>query len=308
MAKHKRKPESEPVEPTLRVLFLGIDQQLSANLAAFSADPGPYGKIVPVVKTAEVVHTLQSDHYDCVVLGGALGHSGGMELITASLGGGPLETPPIVVIGDETASSDDAYNMGAADWIDGDSLSPALLGRSIGFAVASREAKQRLSALALIDDATGLPSETLFWHLLEHSFERAKRYKEKIAVFATYLTGIGAINDAHGWAAGDDALRTCARRLRGTLRASDVIARLHGAKIAVLVEAFDDVAELNTVARKIEETIEPGFEVDGEPVALNPVTGVAIYPIAAQSPIALVRQAVDSMDVAVEDDVQLRFA
>ena len=299
---------SEPVEPTLRVLFLGIDHHVAAGLAALTAEPSPYGAIVPVSKTTEVVHTLQCDAYDCVVVGGALGHAGGMELIKTSLGGGSLEVPPIVVIGDDNATSAEAYAAGAADWVDRDAVTPALLVRSIGFAVASRESRHRLESLSLLDDVTGLASETLFWHLLEHSFQRAKRNQEQIAVFATYLSGIGAINDSFGWTAGDDALRTCARRLRGTLRASDVVARFHGAKFAVLIEAINDVTELNTVARKLEATIEPAFEIDGQPVHLNPVSGVAVYPLAAQSPIALVRHAIDSMDAAIDEATALRFA
>ena len=308
MSRRIRKQLIEPVEPTLRVLFLGIDHQIAAGLATLTSERSPHGVIVPVTKTTEVVHTLQCEAYDCVVVGGALGHAGGMELIKSSLSGGSLEAPPIIVIGDESATSEEAYAAGAADWIDRTAVTSALLARSIGFAVASRESRQRLSALSLIDDVTGLASETLFWHLLEHSFQRAKRNKDQIAVFATYLSGIGTINDSLGWAAGDDALRTCALRLRGTLRASDLIARLHGAKFAVLIEAVNDIAELNTVARKIEETVEPSFEVDGQPVHLNPISGVAVYPMAAESPIALVRQAVDSMDAAIDAATVLRFA
>ena len=302
-------PNASEQSPSLRVLFLGIDHDVAGDLAALTTEPTPYGTIVPVTKTADVVHTLKSERYDCVVVGGALGHHGGLELVTSSLSDGATELPPIIVIGDaDDTDGAKALAAGAADWLGRDSLTPTLVARAIGFAVASRSAQNKLNSMKLVDPVTGLVSEALFWHLLEHGFERAKRNNEMIAVLAIYLAGIGDINDNKGWDAGDDALRTCALRLRGALRSCDVIARLPGAKLVILVEAINDVAALNVLAEKIADTVSPAFEIEGQPVSLKPMIGIAAYPHTAESPITLVRCAVDTMDAAVEAEESLRFA
>jgi len=49
------------------------------------------------------------------------------------------------------------------------------------------------------------------------------------------LDGMKAINDRHGHAAGDEALRAAARLLRATFREADLVARIGGDEFCVLL-------------------------------------------------------------------------
>lgn len=68
------------------------------------------------------------------------------------------------------------------------------------------------------------------------------------AVALLHLSGLDRYNDANGYSAGDEVIRTFARNLersvRGDLGAPAMITRVHGCRFAVVVRDFDVSAEL----------------------------------------------------------------
>lgn len=300
---------SAPKDPSLRLLVVDDNadefERISRNLG--NGD-GPF-EIDSALGFVRGIERIAGEHHDCVLIANRLNGRGGIDLMREAIDR-HLTRAPFIILG-QTGDSEgehDALAAGAADWLEKDALPAALLQRSVRYVIDSNQSREKLADLELIDPLTGLPTSVLFWHLLGQSFERAKRNKETLAAVALYLNGLSDINEAHGREGGDAALRTQALRLRGSLRASDSLARLGGAKFMVLLENIADPAGVNILAEKIVEIVTPSFEYKGTPVTMTPAIGISFFPLNAQSAQGLVRDAMIAMDRAIEDGASLRFA
>jgi diguanylate cyclase (GGDEF)-like protein len=113
---------------------------------------------------------------------------------------------------------------------------------------------------------------------------RAQRYDERAALLIVDVDAFKSINDAHGHAIGDEALRVIAAALRQRLRDSDALARIGGDEFAVLAldTSEGDASEL---ADRVRRSILAHGEVDG--VRLSASIGFASAPPAAGLPEAL---------------------
>jgi diguanylate cyclase (GGDEF)-like protein/PAS domain S-box-containing protein len=99
---------------------------------------------------------------------------------------------------------------------------------------ATKVVEEELARLALRDDLTGLANRRAFVTVGEQLLRMAARAGETVLVVYADLDGMKAINDRHGHAAGDDALRRAARLLQETFRESDLVARIGGDEFCVL--------------------------------------------------------------------------
>lgn len=105
------------------------------------------------------------------------------------------------------------------------------------------------SALAMIDELTGLLNRRGLLMVANRVFSHAQRAGEAMAVVMADLDGLKVINDELGHAEGDDALRAAAEVLRESFRASDTVARLGGDEFAVAMVDTDLAAVGDALAR-----------------------------------------------------------
>ncbi|MBA3866447.1 MAG: EAL domain-containing protein [Solirubrobacterales bacterium] len=169
-------------------------------------------------------------------------------------------------------------------------------GRS--FTVASvRDISERkshgeaLEHMAHHDALTGLANRTLFSELVSQSLALATRDKEPRGVLVLDLDGFKRINDSQGHDWGDVLLKQVAQRLIGVLRESDTVARLGGDEFGILLAGSLDLAATAAVAWKIQETFEPGFQLNGETVHVSPSIGISIFPEHGANTIELLHRA-----------------
>ena len=115
-----------------------------------------------------------------------------------------------------------------------------LLARDI---TAQLRYERDLHALALVDELTGLQNRRAFTLFAEQELARARRHgRTPVLVFAD-LDGLKQINDKHGHAAGDQAIRMVANALRSIFRETDIVARWSGDEfVAMLVDGSDESA------------------------------------------------------------------
>ena len=94
-------------------------------------------------------------------------------------------------------------------------------------------AREQLRIEATHDSLTGLLNRAAFFEGFQKEVVRARRYKTPLALIMADLDHFKAINDQHGHPNGDRVLRETARRLRTSIRASDVIGRYGGEEFVV---------------------------------------------------------------------------
>jgi len=132
------------------------------------------------------------------------------------------------------------------------------------------------------DPLTGLPNRMMLERELEKAFLRAKRSSWLMAIAIINLDCFRMINEKFGYTAGNEVLKTVAKRLQESLRKTDFISRFSpvGDEFAIIFENFQDKEKLYIVFKKIERVIlEPIALKDNSVVNILGISmGVCIYP------------------------------
>jgi diguanylate cyclase (GGDEF)-like protein len=96
------------------------------------------------------------------------------------------------------------------------------------------------------------------------------------------------VNDSFGHAAGDELLRTLGPRLRGSLRGGDVLARIGGDELGVVLTDAD-AAYATTVAERLAVKLEDPFVLGAVRVRITASIGIAVAPADATDSAGLMR-------------------
>jgi diguanylate cyclase (GGDEF)-like protein len=116
------------------------------------------------------------------------------------------------------------------------------------------EANAKLERLASIDSLTGILNRRCFMEHALQECERAGRYHRQLSLLLIDLDRFKLVNDNHGHAAGDTAIRHAVARASSVLRSNDCIARYGGEELVVLLpETGLEMAE--RVAERVRQAI-----------------------------------------------------
>lgn len=126
------------------------------------------------------------------------------------------------------------------------------------------------------DPLTGLLNRRGFERAFERALAYVERYGATAALLFLDLDGFKSVNDRHGHAAGDWALGRLARLISGHARASDVVARIGGDEIVVLLWNLR-AEQAEAKARAFEDLIaSSAFELNGRHFKLGLSAGVTM--------------------------------
>ncbi len=160
---------------------------------------------------------------------------------------------------------------------DGDGRLVSIL--SLAQDVSSRiQAEERLQYMATHDGLTGLPNSVLLNDRLDAALIRARRHHARVGVMFLDLDHFKDVNDTHGHRVGDLLLKELARRIRGALRQSDVLARVSGDEFVVVMEDFPDENAPELVARKVLDEVRKPFVLEGHEIHVSGSLGLALHP------------------------------
>ena len=246
---------------------------------------------------AEGRECLEQTNVDICLLDLSLPNGESLELLrSASILWPAL---PVIALAELPTLGQDkrAQSLGATALLDKDRLDPALLERTMRYAIHQRDMIVNAARHAFLDDRTGLVSASLFRERLERALAFARRRDHDAAVMIIDLDFRDDIDENSSIV--DDAIRKIGGTLTAELRETDSVARLSERRLALLVEGMINLDQTATVARKVMRRLRGPIEVDGHWLNVTPSAGVAIYPREGGNADMLMREAESAMQRAL---------
>lgn len=159
-------------------------------------------------------------------------------------------------------------------------------------AAAQRAQLERdaLHSLAHSDPLTGLPNRRGLSDALARAL-KACSVDRIAAIYLLDLDGFKPINDRLGHEGGDEVLVGVARRLKASLRGSDVVARLGGDEFVVLATGLPGEAEARALGQKLLGVFGKPFEAAHHQCRVGATIGYALAPLDGHEALELLKRA-----------------
>jgi diguanylate cyclase (GGDEF)-like protein len=155
--------------------------------------------------------------------------------------------------------------------------------------------------LAQHDILTGLPNRALLNQRLKQIVAQAARDSQQVACLFIDFDHFKRINDTLGHDAGDQLLQAVAQRLTNAVRETDTVARLGGDEFVIILPGLDEAKatfEIMTVLTRVRESFLASFRLGEQTPTLTCSIGVSLYPIDADDPGEIIKQADTAMYAA----------
>ena len=163
-----------------------------------------------------------------------------------------------------------------------------------------KELEKRLTYLASYDTLTGMPNRNLFQDRLKHAMAQAERNNNQVALLYLDLDHFKAVNDALGHHAGDKLIVEAADRIRRNIREGDTAARLGGDEFTIVIEQFENNAQLAIVAEHVLSALNKSYQIDIHEVFVSASMGITFYPKDGRDVETLLKNADSAMYLAKE--------
>jgi diguanylate cyclase (GGDEF)-like protein len=177
---------------------------------------------------------------------------------------------------------------------------------------AITEQEEAARHAAIHDFLTGLPNRVLFNDRLEQGLAQAKRQGWTVAVMFIDLDKFKNINDSYGHDAGDEVLRTIARRLKENTRGDDTVSRHSGDEFLYLLMGIRGEQNIALVAEKIIKAIQWPCNVNVRDISISlriqASVGISIFPKNGTTAETLIKSADSAMYQAKQNKSGYSFA
>jgi diguanylate cyclase (GGDEF)-like protein len=141
------------------------------------------------------------------------------------------------------------------------------------------------------DGLTGLLNRRAMEEMLLAQVQRSRRTGEPFAVLMLDLDHFKSINDRHGHAAGDRALKHTAAVLKAELREVDAVGRFGGEEFLVLMPGATVETALPVAERLRSALVTDALRVEGATLLVSASIGIAQWREPAEEPSRLVMRA-----------------
>jgi diguanylate cyclase (GGDEF)-like protein len=169
-----------------------------------------------------------------------------------------------------------------------------------------KQKQLQLDVLAREDALTGLPNRRSFEEHAHDAMARSRRSGHPVCLLFLDIDYFKTINDSLGHAAGDAVLKEFGRRLRQSVRDTDMAARYAGDEFVILLEGVAGAAEAQMVAGKVLAAMRPAFSLPNRTLHATTSIGVAMSEEDEDFPSLLVRA--DNALYAAKKEGKNRFA
>jgi diguanylate cyclase (GGDEF)-like protein len=136
---------------------------------------------------------------------------------------------------------------------------------------------EQIRFLASHDPMTKLPNKGQFSRSIKTAIGNAKQKRQKLALMFIDVDRFKLVNDSMGHDAGDELLRIVAKRLQYPIRKGDQLFRWGGDEFTVLLENVTDTNMVETMVRRIIDTLAEPIKLKEREVLVTTSVGIAIY-------------------------------
>jgi diguanylate cyclase (GGDEF)-like protein len=159
-------------------------------------------------------------------------------------------------------------------------------------ALSNLQLREKLRDQSIRDPLTSLFNRRYTEETLTRELHRAERSRQELAVLAIDVDHFKRFNDTFGHQAGDQVLRELAAVLTGRTRAGDIVSRMGGEELLVVLPAAnlaDAMEKADQIRVAVSELQVKHLNRDLGQVTIS--TGVAVFPHHGRDGDALIRAA-----------------
>ncbi|MGI9132995.1 MAG: diguanylate cyclase domain-containing protein, partial [Rhodoferax sp.] len=156
-------------------------------------------------------------------------------------------------------------------------IGQGLIGVGILQDISQQEAVEDLRRCADTDALTGLPNRRYLQTLFEQINVDRRGQVEAFAFHYMDLDRFKVVNDSLGHPAGDEVLRTVARRIAKVVRNDDVVARVGGDEFVVIQRTARTVRAARLLAEKIIASVSEPMTILNQSVQIGACIGIAMH-------------------------------
>ena len=200
--------------------------------------------------------------------------------------------PIIVLTGiDDIETSREALEKGAQEYLCKEEITASLLTRAITYAVdrkhteavlqqaliTSAAEQNRLKELSSRDGLTGLANRDYIFQATVEAVNSSKRDETDVAIVNIDLNRFKEINDIYGHDVGDEILIQVSKRLLGSVREKDIVARMGGDEFVILVAGISDKNDILPLLFRIKQKSKDPILLEHQSLVISLSVGIAFY-------------------------------
>jgi len=277
------------------------DREANVSLVAQILSEDGYTDVSTTTNSLEVCALHRKNRYDLIVLDLQMPGMDGFEVMDGLKADDSEDYLPVIALTAQPAHKRRALQAGARDFISKpfdlvdvttrihNMLEVRLLYKKLA------NYNKLLEQRTLLDITTGLPNRNLFDDRLGQAIALAKRHAWTLAVMFLDLDRFKFVNDAHGQAVGDEALKGVAKRLSEHVGGEDTVCRNGGDDFLYLVMNPQGAENIERIAGALLKAVGQPTEPVGLQPVVNASVGIAVYPSDGTSGEQLIRNAHSAM-------------
>ncbi len=277
------------------VLQPGAEPSLDAGLCA-----SPFGRVALTrcASLGEASSVLGDRNFDGVLISLGSGDFAQLPAWTGLAQAVPEMAVVVLVSGAfDAAVATRLVHAGVQDVLGGPQLgnSEAALAdaaRSLHLSIERKRIEREARRASATDLRTGLPDRQQLIDHMSQLLALRGREPASMALLALRVEGFETVEASLGGESANVLRRKVAVRLRGAVRASDVVAALTADSFALLLASTEEPIDAELVAHKLLHALHQTFTIAGQQVAVATSIGISRYPSDGSDAGVLLRQAV----------------
>lgn len=141
---------------------------------------------------------------------------------------------------------------------------------------ALRLSEQKVRQQANFDSLTGVLNRRHFNQVLVDEMKQPS--DSTFALLFLDINQFKEVNDTLGHSIGDILLKRVSRRLKNSVRTSDVIARLGGDEFIIILKQVNNPAIIEKIVKTVRSSLQSEFMIQGNSIHISSSIGITLFP------------------------------